>query len=599
MTDEQPPEPVQELLRKRSGKEAGSAGPGQGDPQESSNAKETEAWERLSDRDRYRIYFDEAAAANCTMPVFTLAFITIVLGLIWFAVFWYLVRDAEQDLFSELNMRKFVLYNVLHGVLGFGASSGPLGAKFKVPWGLPFLMFLTPGTLCSPLFPGVVSLVQRTPAKRSLLQVLLSGAYMMSLVYAIVDPSIMRVTIVNLLLAAATVSDFTVFLASRGEHYGYMMISMSFPDWIAGCQWVQLMLWLAVGVSKCGPWFKYVIQVLIKDAIWTPFLPDKFSANLLNKDFEKGDFTPSVAARVLAACGALGEWTFPLCAVLGPPGSAINTFGVFGMMAYHTFIWSTLPFASVFEWQYYTIFMTYFLYRLHPFAVPTSPLLLVFLIFVLFVLPVVGQLRPTLVPFLLAYRQYAGNWRMGTVMLRKGARAKFDKLKTYESIYHWEHAPEGMGGERTSYMTGAPFMVVPQFRGQFSILEAFFKKTGGREDDFYFIGTFMFVNAVNGWNLGGGWEFNRECWRKAVVEVCGLAPGDMYSLMMEPVENLPPHNLSYRLMDMTKGPLDAEVYANVPYEELEGTHPMEVHIKEERIKSGNSIKGMFLDTYYI
>merc|ERR1712203_823781 len=103
--------------------------------------------------------------------------------------------------------------------------------------------------------------------------------------------------------------------------------------------------------------------------------------------------------------------------------------------------------------------MTYFLYRLHPIMLPTSPPLLVFLTFVLVVLPVVGQLKPTLVPFLLAYRQYAGNWRMGTFLLRKSARPKFEKLKTYEHIFFWENstAPPEMGGERAEYKIAASF----------------------------------------------------------------------------------------------------------------------------------------------
>lgn len=581
-------------------KQAPLLGPAQGDRKRLTNEEAEADWCKLSYRDRFALYFHEGATANYTLPVFLIFFVTVILGLIWFAAFWYLVRDASLDFFSERNMRKFILYNVLHGVLGFGATSGPLGVKFKVPFGNAALVFLTPGTVCSPLLPGMVGLVQRTPGKRSSLQVLAYIAYVSSLIYAIIDPSFKRVTVANLALAAATLGDFTIFLASRGEHYGYMMISMCFPDWIAGCQWVQLVLWVMVGVSKCGPWFKYVIQALVKDAIWTPCLPKHFAVRLLNKDFEKGDFTPSRAARCLAALGAVCEWAFPLCCAVGPPGSPVNAVGVFGMIAYHSLIWCTLPTASVFEWQYYTIVMTYFLYRLHPVTLPTSPLLVAFLAIVLVVFPLVGQLKPTLVPFLLAYRQYAGNWRMGSVLLRRSAKAKFDKLKTYESIYFWEHAPPEMGGERADFKFMAPFMVVPQFRGQFSIMEAFFQKTGTSIDDFWVSGTFMFTNAVMGWNLGGGWEINRECWRKALVEICALEPGDMYLLMAEPVEPLPPYNLAYRLMDMAKGPLDAEIFARVPYAELEGKDPLAVHIKPERIQSGgSSIKGTFLDTYYI
>eukprot|EP00929_Paragymnodinium_shiwhaense_P039526 TRINITY_DN20743_c0_g1_i2.p1 TRINITY_DN20743_c0_g1~~TRINITY_DN20743_c0_g1_i2.p1 ORF type:complete len:567 (-),score=54.49 TRINITY_DN20743_c0_g1_i2:571-2271(-) len=559
-----------------------------------------ETWSILSFRERFRVYFKDSAAANYSLPVFPIVVLTIILGVIWFAVFWYLIRDDSADFFSELNVRKFILYNVLHGVLGCGATSGPLGLKFRVPFGNAALIFLTPGTLCSPLLPGVIGLAQKMPAKRSMLQVLLYIAYVTALVYAIREPSFTRVTITNIMLAAATVGDFTIFLASRGEHYGYMMVCMCFPDWIAGCQWCQLMLWLMVGCSKCGPWFKYAIQVLVKDAVWTPCLPELFSARFFHKDFENDDYTPSRATHCLGYLGAAGEWLLPICCVASAPGEVVNRIGVAGMIAYHAFIWCTLPTASVFEWQYFTMIMTYFLYGLHPLAFPTSsPFLVAFLVVVLLVFPVVGQLKPTLVPFLLAYRQYAGNWRMGMMLLRRKSKAKFERLKTYESIYFWEHAPKEMGGERAQFITFAPFLVVPQFRGVFSIMEAFFEQTNTSTDDFWLVLQFPFVNAVMGWNLGGGWEINRECWRNAMVDICGLEPGDMYMVMCEPVEALPPYNLAYRVMDMAKGPNDAEVFAEVPYCELEGTHPLKVAIKPERIRSGKSIKGLFLDTYYL
>merc|ERR1712087_1044139 len=132
-----------------------------------------------------------------------------------------------------------------------------------------------------------------------------------------------------------------------------------------------------------------------------------------------------------------------------------------------------------------------------------------------------------------------------------------------------------MGGENMSYLLLAPFQAVPQFRGAIPVTEAFFEKTGTSPNDFWEVLHFTFVNAVMGWNLGGGWEISRECWRKAVVEICSLEPGDMYLFFMEPVEPFE-RILTYWMMDMAKGPLDAEVFARVPYAELEGPHPMEV-----------------------
>ena len=87
-----------------------------------------------------------------------------------------------------------------------------------------------------------------------------------------------------------------------------------------------------------------------------------------------------------------------------------------------------------------------------------------------------------------------------------------------------------------------------------------------------------------GCNLGGGWVFNRECFRKAFVVSCGLDPGEVYLVMMEPAQIFPPLKLAYLVMDMTQGPFDVEVFADVQYVELVGSHPLEVHIEPRGLR---------------
>merc|ERR1711976_801718 len=124
-------------------------------------------------------------------------------------------------------------------------------------------------------------------------------------------------------------------------------------------------------------------------------------------------------------------------------------------------------------------------------------------------------------------------------------------------------------------------MVLPQFRGTFSCIENFCAEKGCGANDFYMISAFAASNAIFGWDLAVGWLWFRDCFREAVLDICGFEEGECYFFQMEPVKNLPPHNTRYRLMDVTKGPLDAEVFCDIPYAELEGTHPMEVHLKPE------------------
>jgi hypothetical protein len=582
-----------------------------------------EEFSKLTLRQRYQVHFDGLSSGGRSVAhVFPLFRAYLLIGLYWFIGFyviawatgpllnnltgkggeWYLLGD----LFSLGNIKRFILYNVFHGVTGFGATCGPLGAKDKLGHGAMMYHCTTRGTLASPLFPAVVRIFQKTPAKRGPLGVAAYVCYCLALVWGIIFPTFISMYIINATYFVACIFDFNIFFASRGEHYGYHMFCLMFPDWLAGCQWSQAMMWIMCGFSKLGPWFKYVIQVLVQDGAWTPFVNPLFMSRLFRKDHDGGDYNPSLFARLLSHCGCLGEWVFPLCC-MAVPGTIVNQVGVFGMILYHAIIWLTLPAASVFEWQYYTQIMTYLLYGtaaynfnvlnhcIHDFGIgfgmgiPYSPTLRVFLVIVLIVIPVIGQINPKLVPFMMAFRQYAGNWRTGWWIVSKEAKTKIEKLVTYNSIYR---------DQGFEYGLAASFMVVPQFRGIFSVMEKFFEDSGSSPNDFDFIFSFFMENAIFGWGIGLGWMWNRECFREAVVEICGLEPGDCYVLQMEPVSSLPPHTLNYRLMDVAKGPLDAEVYVTMPYSELEGTHPLECIIKPERMSKGKSIRGTFLSTYY-
>ena len=103
------------------------------------------------------------------------------------------------------------------------------------------------------------------------------------------------------------------------------------------------------------------------------------------------------------------------------------------MISYHAFIGVCMPFASVLN--YSCMIFAYFLFCQHEFALPGSPALLAFLLLVLIIIPIIGQLNPSLVPFLLAYRPYMGNWRFGWYVVHKKGLAKHQKLKTTEDPF--------------------------------------------------------------------------------------------------------------------------------------------------------------------
>lgn len=271
------------------------------------------------------------------------------------------------------------------------------------------------------------------------------------------------------------------------------------------------------------------------------------------------------------------------------------------MLVYHAFIVACLCFGSVFEWNYYSMVMTYFLFYKNSFALPTSPCLIVFIACACIVSPLVGQcFCPRLYPQIMKSSPMSGNFRTGLWVIKKTAKFKIDRIPMWNKLLPWEVLPARFGGERFQFLFLANFMItLPHFRGALHILETYFEECGTQSDEYYIIGSWITNNALFGWDTNLGWPWFREVFRTAVLESCGFEQGECLFFQMEPALTLPPHNVGFRLMDITKGPMDAECYVDeVPFSFLEQSHPLEVKFRPEMMNKGKSINGTFLTSYY-
>lgn len=570
--------------------------------------KSDEEWKTLTFRERVKICNEKFLRDNgiCPVPAFIATYACI--GALWWAGVLFFM-DPKESLVSEMNMKRFLLYSILHSILGFGATSSLLGQRFKLAVGGTGIHFMWPGTICSPTFPSLVSLVSAVPARRSVLAVLCFVAYALSLLNELLKPE-PSVVLPVVLLTVCTIFDYNIFSASRGEHYGYFLICMLFPDWINGWQCVQLALWAWAGVGKIGPWFQPVIPFITKDSAYTWLLPKQLMCKLLVKDYPD-DLNPSNLSTILAYMGATLEVAFPLCC--STPIYFLRHLGAFGMISYHAFIGVCMPFASVFEWNYSCMIFAYFLFCQHEFALPGSPALLAFLLLALIIIPIIGQLNPSLVPFLLAYRPYMGNWRFGWYVVHKKGLAKHQKLKTTEDpfvaangvwLYEW-FAYFGLPVEQSirsmrywDYMVAGMMMVVPAYRPFVSMIEKLCEENGWDIDDVSFTHSESYQNQVFGFSLGTGWIASRECVRKAYNEICGFDKGEMYFVQFDPCKPLPwgkeHHVVKFRCFDVTEGPENA-IYGEMPYAQLAAVQPAALKVD---LKKGKSITGLFLDAYY-
>jgi len=529
-----------------------------------------------------------------------------------FAYGWFFINkimNPDSALFGEENIKRFILYNICGDVLGLNSTGGPLGFRMKfffVTW----YNLLMPGSITCPLVPGV-------PAKRSVLQSLGYIAYVASLVTALRSPTIgiEQVGPPVALLALLTPFDLVTFNASRGEHYGYMLVCCLFPwkDALVGIRICQACLWFFAGTAKIGPWMKYVNAFMMPNSKFIAILgalgvPIK---KLLYVDTPR-DVNPSKLLAFLAQFAVLAEVS------LGPLCLFAPTVGVPLAWAFHVYILSMTPFASVMEWNCYCLYMVQALFSPsgHTFdlglstAVPASgrgrnavaavaagfpgyslgglrdallemdPRLQLFLLFVLFCVPIYGQLYPKQVPFLTAFRPYAGNWRFTWHIVDNRAKEKLRKLKCLEGIFVTENARLLWGGnphfcdQFEDYFTGN-MVFFPHFRPLIPMVEKLCQIKGWKVDDYTTLFNEIFLNAITGWTLGTGF-YVRGAYFDAVTTTCGFLPGEMYVAVFEP-HGLLDHTSEWHLVDITN-PSVKIMHGKMPYAELEKMQPTELSL---------------------
>jgi len=394
---------------------------------------------------------------------------------IWLFVWLFMnnIANPNVSLFDEDNVKRMIIYNIIGDVTGFNSTGGPLGFRmvaFFVTW----YNLLMPGSLTCPLIPGL-------PAKRHWLQSIGYVIYIYFLYTALAQPELLTfndIAPIVLVLAVLTPFDFITFQASRGEHSGYMLVCCLFP-WahaIHGLRMCQCCLWFFAGTAKMGPWMKYVNAFMMPNskllamiaAVGVP-ISDMLYKDRHGKKNGTPDVNPSRFLEILANFGCLGEIALgPLCLFFPQYGFPITC-------VFHGYILSMTPFASVMEWNVFCVFMSYCLfggvgmssgYTGYSMSSLTAaylglPMYLwLFLTFVLLAVPVYGQIYPKRVPFLVAFRPYAGNWRFSWHIVAKSAQHKMRKLKTLEPVFIEEGAKFLWGGnphfcnQFTDYFSG-------------------------------------------------------------------------------------------------------------------------------------------------
>src|SRR5205085_658641 len=105
------------------------------------------------------------------------------------------------------------------------------------------------------------------------------------------------------------------------------------------------------------------------------------------------------------------------------------TIGLAAMLMFHLYITSNVPMGVPIEWNVFVVYAAFFLFgaesQVSPFHLH-SPILAAYLIGAMFLAPLIGNLFPAWVSFLVSMRYYAGNWPYSVWLFRGDSARKLD-----------------------------------------------------------------------------------------------------------------------------------------------------------------------------
>lgn len=448
---------------------------------------------------------------------------------------------------SEIAFQKAVLWSMLFEGLGLGCGSGPLTARYFPPF-TAFLHFLRPGTTKRPMFASLPILggYLRTP-----LDVALYGAAQVLLVTALVSNGVptgvlIAIAAVYLVLALA---DKTIFLSARGEHYWTTVVVLTLAsNWIPAAQAVWIALWFWAGVSKLTHHFTSVICVMSSNAPGTaptPWLRKAFYKNFPN------DLRPSRLAGI-AHLGAALEFAVPTVALIAD-GGTLTTVGLVMMVFLHVFITSQVPAGVPLEWNVMMIYGGFFLFMEHAEVsiFEMSPASAIFLAVMLIAIPLLGNLVPKRISFLMSMRYYAGNWPFGVWLFKGDSHKKLDRVK---KTADWVPDQVERFYDRETAITASSRLVgwrLMHLQGR--TLSELVPRAVDRLEDYTWVDGELVCGMVLGYNFGDGHLHDEEL-LGAVQEQCGFEDGELRVIM---VEGQPffGKTVNYRVHDAKRGKL--------------------------------------------
>jgi hypothetical protein len=455
--------------------------------------------------------------------------------------------DFKTWYFEPIAFQKAVIWSMAFENLGLGCGSGPLTGRYKPPFG-GALYFCRPGTTKVPFFPGLPIF---GGYKRTLLDVALYVAHIFFLFRALVAPelSVELILPTLILLPLLGITDKTIFLSARAEHYYTALVVFMFPDdWLAGSKWVWVGIWMWAATSKLNHHFPSVVAVMQSNSPLTNFGPIR---KWLYRSYPD-DLRPSNLARFMAHAGTVVEYAFPVVLILSD-GGATTTVTLIVMLLFHTFITSSIPMGVPIEWNVIMVYGGFVLFGhyadVSAFSIG-SPLLVAFLLFALVGVPLFGNLFPSRASFLCSMRYYAGNWAY-SVWLFKGDSSK----KLDDHITKWApRLPAQLEGMLDEEQIIASISKVLGFRSMHlhgRCLQFLLPKAVENIDEYEYLDGELVAGIVIGWNFGEGHLHNLQL-LQAIQDQCHFEEGELRCIFVES-QPMGQRTHSWTIADATTG----------------------------------------------
>jgi len=471
--------------------------------------------------------------------------------------------------FMGVAFQKALAWAIFYELCGFGCSWGPMSSRIS-PMTLGFRHFLRPGTTKLPLFAGIPIFGGNT---RSYFDVGLYAANQLCLLYALVQPEITPALLMPsfILIPLMGLTDKTLFLAARSEHYYVALVCLTVASgdalWISACKMVWCAVWFWAATSKVNHHFPYVIMFMMNNG---PFFPS-FLKKYLFISFPD-DLRPSKMATWMSHMGTLTEYSIPILLLLSP--DPLLTLLVMCLaLSFHGYIAFNCPAGMPIEWNIVMVYGGFFLFVFNPGASVTAlavmPGLVAFLVLTLVVQQLVGNFFPQHVSFLMSMRYYAGNWAYNIWFFRGDSVEKIKKLKLASGTLQEQlegvmpkDAPAGTV-ETTLAMSMAMRFMHLQGRPMF---EALPRAVDNLENYERHEGE-VIGGQILGWNFGDG-HLNGKHLLKSIQPQCEFEEGELRVVSVES-QPLFGGTMKWEIHDAKTGLVDQGTTVMAPMRELQ------------------------------